>query len=339
MGKIHRPRRGSIAYSPRKRAKSEIPRIRAWPEGEKAPKIQGFAGYKAGMTHIAIVDDVPHSVTEGMEISVPVTILETPSMKVAAIRAYTQTSYGEKALAEAWAKDLDKELGRAITLPKNHDTEAALKKIGELVEQNRVSDLYAITYTMPDRVSGIPRKKPNLMESRIAGGDLKARLEYARQILGKEVSITDVFSGGDLVDVFAITKGKGTQGPVKRWGIAIQKRKHSRTGKERHVGNLGPWNPAHISWRVPQLGQTGYQQRVDYNKRILRIGSAGVDITPKGGFLNYGIIRNGYVMLKGTIPGTAKRLVRLRPAIRPTAGIPKNVPEITFISLESKQGA
>ncbi len=339
MGKIHSPRRGSIAYSPRKRAKREVPRIRSWPEENGKPGIQSFAGYKAGMTHVAIVDDTPNSTTEGMEISVPVTILETPSMRVAAIRAYTRTSYGDKPIAESWAKDLDKDLGRIITLPKNHDTEAAIKKIDELIAQNRVSDIYAITYTVPDRISGIPRKKPDVMESRIAGEDLKARFEYAKQVLGKEVNITDVFSIGDQVDVFAVTKGKGTQGPVKRWGIAIQKRKHSRTGKERHVGNLGPWNPHHISWRVPQLGQTGYHQRTDYNKRILRIGSAGVDITPAGGFLNYGIIRNGYVMLKGTIPGTVKRLVRLRHAIRPSARIPKNVPEITFISLESKQGA
>ncbi len=336
MGKIHRPRRGSLAYSPRKRAKREIPRIRTWPEEAEAPKIQGFAGYKAGMT---MIDDIPNSPTEGMEISVPVTVLETPPMKVAAIRAYTQTSYGKKAIAEAWASNLDKNLGRAIILPKNHDTEAALKKIDELIAQNKVCELFLITYTLPERVSGIPKKEPDIMENRIAGGDLRARFEYAKQILGKEINVTDVFAPGDLVDVFAITKGKGTQGPVKRWGIAIQKRKHSRTGKERHVGTLGPWNPAHISWRVPQMGQTGYHQRVDYNKRILRIGSAGVDITPSGGFLNYGIVRNSYIMLKGSVPGPAKRLIRLRPAVRPSAEIPKNVPEITFVSLESKQGA
>lgn len=339
MGKIHRPRRGSLAYSPRKRAKREIPRIRSWPEEDETPKIQGFAGYKAGMTHITIVDDMPNSPTMGMEISVPVTVLETPPMKVAAIRAYTQTSYGKKAITEAWAVNLEKNLGRAIIIPKNHDTQAALKKIEELIAQNRVSELFVITYTLPDRVSGIPKKKPELMENRIAGGDLRARFEYAKQILGKEIDVTDVFAPGDFVDVFAITKGKGTQGPVKRWGIAIQKRKHSRTGKERHVGTLGPWNPAHISWRVPQMGQTGYHQRVDYNKRILKIGSAGVDITPKGGFLNYGIVRNSYIMLKGSVPGPVKRLIRLRPAIRLSTEIPKNVPEITFISLESKQGA
>ena len=70
MTKRHRPRRGSLAYSPRKRAKSEVPRIRAWPEQDE-PRILGFAGYKAGMTHVILVDDSPNSPTEGLEISVP----------------------------------------------------------------------------------------------------------------------------------------------------------------------------------------------------------------------------------------------------------------------------
>jgi len=85
MSKRHRPRRGSLAFSPRKRAKTAVTRFRSWSKGDGEPKMQGFAGYKAGMTHVMMVDDGSHSLTEGMEISVPVTILETPSMKIAAI--------------------------------------------------------------------------------------------------------------------------------------------------------------------------------------------------------------------------------------------------------------
>jgi large subunit ribosomal protein L3 len=64
MATIHRPRRGSLSYSPRKRAKSEVPRIRSWPEEDKA-RMAGFAGYKAGMTHVMMIDDRPKSLTEG----------------------------------------------------------------------------------------------------------------------------------------------------------------------------------------------------------------------------------------------------------------------------------
>src|SRR5674536_240997 len=83
MTKRHRPRRGSLAYSPRKRAKSEIPRIRSWPQQDE-PQVQGFAGYKAGMTHVIIVDETTTSPPAGLEISVPVTVVETPLMHIAA---------------------------------------------------------------------------------------------------------------------------------------------------------------------------------------------------------------------------------------------------------------
>lgn len=70
----------------------------------------------------------------------------------------------------------------------------------------------------------------------------------------------------------------------------------------------------------------------------MQIGKDGKTVTPEGGFLNYGIIRNDYIIIKGSVPGSVKRLVRLRPAIRPKKQLKVQVPEITYISLESKQG-
>jgi large subunit ribosomal protein L3 len=175
------------------------------------------------------------------------------------------------------------------------------------------------------------------MENRIGGGDVAKRFEFAKSLMGKAVSIKDVFAPGELVDISAITKGKGVQGPVKRWGVSIQKRKHARSGKKRHIGTLGPWNPHRIRWQVPQLGQTGYHQRTEYNKRIVKLGDKAEEITPAGGFLHYGVLRNDYVVLKGSIPGPIKRMVRIRPAVRPKQ-TPKQGPEITYISTQSKQG-
>ncbi len=335
MSQPHRPRRGSIAYSPRKRARSEIPRVRAW-HPSKEPKLLGFAGYKAGMTHVMMTDDLPNSLTSGMEISIPVTILEVPPMKVAAIRVYNGTTYGARAIAEAWTTELDKEIHRALTVPKKHNLPEALTKIEQLIKNGEVNDLRVIMYTLPEKVTGIPKKKPEIMENNIGGVDLAVRFEYAKTLLGKYINISDVFKNGDFIDVLAITTGKGTQGPVKRWGIQLQKAKHSRAGSVREIGTLGPWHPSHVSWRVPQLGQTGYHQRTEFNKRIMQIGKDGKAVTPEGGFLNYGIIRNDYVIIKGSIPGPMKRLVRLRPAIRQRTQLP--APEITYLSLESKQG-
>lgn len=335
MSQPHRPRRGSIAYSPRKRARSEVPRVRAWP-ARKEPKLLGFAGYKAGMTHIIITDDAPHSLTSGMEISVPVTVLETPAMKVAGIRVYNNGTYGMNAIAEAWTGELDKELNRAITVPKKHDLPAALAKIEQLIKDGVAKDLRVIMYTLPEELTGVPKKKPEIMENNIGGVDLKARFEYAKTLLGKSVNISDVFNSGDIIDVLAVSTGKGTQGPVKRWGIQLQKAKHSRAGSVREIGTLGPWHPSRVSWRVPQLGQTGYHQRTEFNKRIMQIGKDGKNVTPAGGILNYGIVRNDYIIIKGSVPGPSKRLVRLRPAIRSKKQSAAS--EITYLSRESKQG-
>ncbi|HIH86925.1 MAG TPA: 50S ribosomal protein L3 [Methanosarcinales archaeon] len=338
MANLHRPRRGSLAFSPRKRAKSQIPTVRSWSEGNKEPKLGGFAGYKVGMTHVIMMDDMPKSLTEGTEISVPVTVLEVPAMKIAAIRVYGETGpYGTKILGEAWSDDLDPTLDRKLFTPKKTNTKKALENIGKLVEEGKVANIHLISYTLPSLIAGIPKKKPDVMENRIVGGDMPARLEYATSLIGKSVEVSDVFNIGDMVDVLAITIGKGTQGPVKRWGINLMKNKHSRQGSLRQIGTLGPWNPSRVSWRVPQLGQTGYQQRTEYNKRIIKIGENGTDVTPKSGFLNYGEVSGNYLLLKGSVPGPKKRLIRLRPAIRGDKQ-PTVAPQVSYISVESKQG-
>ena len=333
MAKIHRPRRGSLAYSPRKRAKSEVPRIRSWLEEDKA-RIAGFAGYKAGMTHVMMIDDRPRSLTEGMEISVPVTVLEVPPMNIVAVRAYENYNGGLRPAGEAWAENLDPSLARAITVPKK--TRGTLP--GDLAALgDDIADVRVLAHTNPTLITGVPKKVPELMEIPVGGGAMIDRLSYAQTLLGQQVPVSSVFEQGDLLDASAVTKGKGTQGPVRRWGIAIAKRKHARTGKVRHVGNLGPWHPSHISWRVPQLGQMGYHQRTEYNKRLMFIGNDGSEITPEGGFPGYGLVRNQYVLIKGSVPGPVKRLVRIRHAIRPGMNFVK-APEFLYVSKESKQG-
>ncbi len=324
MAQHSKPRRGSHAYSPRKRARRETPRIKAWPSDGDKPALQGFAGYKAGMTHVLVVDYRPTSTTSGQEVFVPVTVLEAPPMKIAAIRFYEYTPYGLKTKTEIWADGIE-ELAERMPLPK--------KKKEKSIDN--FDEIRVLAYTEPWRITGVPKKVPDLMEIRIGGGDLQQRYEYAQSILGKEISVKDVFSEGEMIDVIAVTKGKGFQGAVKRWGVKLlhhKNRKHRRM-----IGTLGPW----LSWvrpNVPQAGQTGYHKRTEYNKRILKIGENGEEITPAGGFPHYGIVRNEYVVLHGSIPGSVKRLIRMRPAVRYLRGVKVEKPEITYISTTSKQG-
>jgi len=322
-----------MGYSPRKRARSIAARISNWPESTgDGVKLQGFAGYKAGMTHAFIVDYRPRSTTSGQEVQIPVTVVEVPPMKVCGVRFYSETPYGRKAVGEVWASKVDKELARRLPTPKEYDEKAAWEKIGKL----EYDDIRALVYTQPVLVSGLPKKKPELMEIRIGGGVMKDRHAFSKSILGKAVTVKDFAKEGEMIDVCSVTKGRGWQGVTKRWGTKLLMHKNSK--HRRLIGTLGTKRPNYVRPSVPQGGQRGFHQRTELNKRILKIGDKAEEINPKGGFLNYGTVRNTYVLLHGSVPGPSKRMVRLRQPVRPT-GIPlSEPPQITFVSLESKQG-
>jgi large subunit ribosomal protein L3 len=251
---------------------------------------------------------------------------------VAAIRLYENTPYGLKTKGEVWSGKLEKELEKRLPIPKKYDPKEAWKRM----DKKNADDVRLLVYTQPKKVSGIPKKVPDLMEVRIGGGTIEEKLRYARGKLGKELKFKDFTDEGEMLDVASITKGKGFQGHIKRWGVKLLTRKNRK--HRRMIGTLGPWHPSYVRSTVPQAGQMGYHQRTEYNKRVLKIGEKGEEITPNGGFVRYGDVRNEYVVLHGSIPGPTKRLVRFRDAVR-FHGIKVEKPEITYISTESKQGA
>jgi large subunit ribosomal protein L3 len=338
MPQPSRPRKGSLGFSPRKRAASEVPRFNSWPEDDGQPGLQGFAGYKAGMTHVVMINDEPNSPREGMEETVPVTVVETPPMRAVALRAYEDTPYGMRPLTEVWTDEFVDELDRALDVPAEHDADAARAEVEDALESGDLADVRAITHTVPAEVPGVPKKKPDVMETRIGGGSIGDRLEFGFDLLedGGEHVANDVFRAGEYADVSGITKGKGTQGPVKRWGVQKRKGKHARQGWRRRIGNLGPWNPSRVRSTVPQQGQTGYHQRTELNKRLIDIGE-GDEPSVDGGFVNYGEVDGPYTLVKGSLPGPDKRLLRLRPAVRP-GDQPRLDPEVRYVSTESNQG-
>ncbi len=332
--KKHAPKHGSLAYSPRKRAKRLLARIRYWPEIETdTPRLLCFIGYKAGMTHVFTIEDRKRSPNYGKEIIRPATVLETPPMLICAIRAYTKTPYGFRTLTEAWMKDPPEELERVFTVPENFNTEENLKKIEENIE--KIAKIRVIAITQPKQAS-VPKKKPEVAEIEVGGGTVQQQYEYAKNLLGRTVTPAEIFKEGQYIDVIAVSTGKGFQGPVKRWGITILQHKGRKT--KRGVATLGPWKPTRVMYSVPRAGQMGFHQRTEYNKRILKIGADGKEITPKGGFIRYGIIRGAYMLIEGSIPGTEKRPIRLRYPARPPKHVAEEPPQMTYVSLESPQG-
>ncbi len=333
MANRRRPKRGSRAYGPRKRAHKQTPRLDSWPEISGAPKIQGFAGYKAGMTHAFVIDDRPKSNTSGQKIQVPVTVVEVPPMRVAAVRFYEQTTYGLKTMGEVWADKVDPLLARRLPLPKNSDSAKALESYNGV----SADDVRLLAYTQPKMVKGIPKKVPDLMELRVGGGKMDERIAFAKEKLGESLLLTDFVSEGGIVDVSAITKGKGFQGAVKRWGVKLLSHKNSK--HRRMIGTLGPKRPGYVRPTVPMAGQMGYHQRTEFNKRILKVGDEGSEVTPKGGFLHYGDVVNQYILVHGSVPGPTKRIIRFRDPSRKPRGAVVDSPTIAYISTESKQGA
>lgn len=310
-----------MGYAPRNRAKRMYPRIStSLKTGEAKPL--GFAGYKVGMTQVLMVDDRKESPTRNQEIMVPVTVLETPPLKVAGIRAYTSTPYGEKVLKEIWTDKPDSELDRKTDLPKKKHKQDALDKL------DSVSKYTLIVHTTP-KIAGIHKKKPELFEIDI-GGTPEDALKYAKEKLGKDITVKETFKEGELTDTIAITKGFGFQGSVKRFGVKLLAKKSQKV--IRKAGNLGPWHPHKTMGTVPQMGQMGFHKRTQYNQRILKISEDAKDIN-KNGYKTYGIIKSSYTLIKGSVQGPAKRLIRLRPAIR-AKNNNLGEPEITDIILK-----
>jgi len=332
--KTHAPRHGSLAYLPRKRARHILGRIRFWPRIEAGtPRLLGFTGYKAGMTHVFKIEDRKRSPNFGKEVMSPATILETPPILVCAVRVFTKDLYGLRTFSEAWMKNPPDDLEKIFTLPEDFKTEENLKKIEDSLA--KVAKIRVVTVTQP-RQTSLSKKKPDIAEIEVGGGTIQQQFEYAKTLLGKAIAPTELFKDGEYVDTVAISTGKGWQGPVKRYGVTILQAKGRKT--KRGVATLGPWNPHHVRYSVPRAGQMGFHQRTEYNRRILKIGADGKEVTPKGGFLRYGLVRGPYMLLEGSIAGTEKRAIRLRCPARPPRNVAEEPPQITQVSLESPQG-
>ncbi|MEM5814343.1 MAG: 50S ribosomal protein L3 [Candidatus Aenigmatarchaeota archaeon] len=322
MPNVRRPKRGSRAFYPRTRASRPYPRIEKWPRSNEVKPL-GVAGYKAGMTHAMAIDTNTNSKTKGQLISRPVTVLDCPPLSVFGFKAYSNTTQGLKCIADVLASNLDKNLGRKFAAKKIKPLDEQLKRL----DGQRLSSVRLLVHTKPGF-----KKTPEAFELAI-GGPAEKQLEYAKNVLGKELRATDVLKEGDFTDVFSITSGHGFEGPVNRFGIRVHSRKAQQMARK--VGGKGTTSPGKVRSTVPQAGQHGWQSRMEFNKKIMKIAKPE-DVTPAGGFLRYGKASGDAVLLEGSVAGPAKRLIRLRSPMRPPKT--KYPVDIRLISKESKQG-
>jgi large subunit ribosomal protein L3 len=326
MAKHHKPREGSTAYWHRKRARRIYPRMNKTPSVKEAVPLV-FAGYKAGMTSVSYVNIQKGSHTEGQELMKAATVLDCPPLSVCGIRVYEGTAYGRKCVGSVLAEKLSKDLGKKTSLPEKHDSKKGIEKLEKLLGAK--SSVRLLVNTNP-RESGLGKKRPEIFEVAV-GGEAKSAFEYAKSKLGGELKVSDVFKQGQMLDARAVTTGMGYTGPVKRYGIKVRSRKNKH--KRRHVGNLGPQNPPKVipGGKVPEAGQMGFHNRTEYNKKLLKLGSGG--ISPRGGFVSYGVVKGDYILVEGSVPGPKNRLIMLRPAMR-KSGWNDTPVEVKYVSLE-----
>jgi large subunit ribosomal protein L3 len=331
--KTHAPKRGSLGVRPRKRSSEFIPNVKSWPSPSlDNPKALGFLGYKVGMTHVVVIDDRPGTPTQGKEIFVPVTIIETPPMIPIAIRVYGINAYGGYSVL----KDVWIEPPKEVEIWRRVPTYRPSSNISERIEWIKahlhvVKRVSLVMVANVKAVGGLSKKAPDILEVVVDGGDVAQRVSYALDKLGKTIDASSIFTPGQFIDIIGVTKGKGFQGVLKRFGVKELPRWHKHRKGSRRVGSRSPTIGAMSE--VPQPGQTGYHRRTEYNKRIIAIGDNGYDITPSGGFPHYGVVRSKWVMIWGSCIGVPKRPLVLRWPIRPPRWQPSEPPKIVYIGL------
>jgi len=90
------------------------------------------------------------------------------------------------------------------------------------------------------------------MEIQVNGGTVAQKVDWAVSKFEQEVSVGEVFQNDEMIDTIAITRGKGTKGVVKRFGVARLPRKTHRG--LRKVACVGAWHPAAVKWTVARAG-------------------------------------------------------------------------------------
>jgi len=187
------------------------------------------------------------------------------------------------------------------------------------------------------------------LEIQVNGGSTAQKVGFALNLFEKQINVDSVFEENEMIDLIGISKGHGYEGVTARWGTTRLPRKTHKG--LRKVACIGAWHPSRVQWSVPRAGQYGCYHRTEINKKIYRLGKAGTNtgttatdltekkINPMGGFPHYGNVKEDFLMIKGGIIGTRKRVITLRKTLIPqTSRSALEKISLKFIDTSSKFG-
>lgn len=339
--KYEAPRHGHLGFLPRKRAANIRGRVKAFPKDDKSKPVHltAFMGYKAGMTTIVRDLDRPGSKMHKREVVEAVTVVDTPPVVVVGVVGYVETPRGLRSLTTVWAEHLSDEIKRRFYKNWYKSKKKAFTKYaskyanqnGEQIERelariNKYATVVRVLVHTQVKKTPLVQKKAHMAEIQINGGSIADKVQWAKEHFEKTISVDAVIEQNENIDVIAVTKGHGFEGVTHRWGTKKLPRKTHRG--LRKVACIGAWHPAHVQWTVARAGQRGFHSRTSINHKVYRVGSgenaanAATEfdrtqktITPLGGFVRYGEVKNDFVIVKGSVPGPRKRVVTLRKSL------------------------
>ncbi|XP_077618912.1 ribosomal protein uL3-like [Crocuta crocuta] len=348
-------------------------KVKTWPRDDPSRPVHltAFLGYKAGMTHTLREVHRPGLKISRREEVEAVTIVETPPLVVVGVVGYVATPRGLRSFKTIFAehlsdecrrrfyKDWHKSKKKAFTkaCKRWRDAEGRKQLQKDFAAMKKYCKVIRVIVHTQMKLLPFRQKKAHIMEIQLNGGTVAEKVAWAQARLEKQVPVHSVFSQNEVIDVIAVTKGRGVKGVTSRWHTKKLPRKTHKG--LRKVACIGAWHPARVGCSIARAGQKGYHHRTELNKKIYRIGrgvhmedgkvvknnaSTSYDmtdksITPLGGFPHYGEVNNDFVMLKGCIAGTKKRVITLRKSLlvhHSRQGL-ENI-ELKFIDTTSKFG-
>jgi len=113
-------------------------------------------------------------------------------------------------------------------------------------------------------------------------------LGFEKELKTGDVVDVTLFAEGDLVDVSGVTKGKGFQGVVKRWGFGgVGSRTHGQHDRQRAPGSAGASSFPSRVWKGKKMaGRTGGENCKSQNLEVVKI-----------------LADKHVILVKGAVPG------------------------------------
>ena len=120
------------------------------------------------------------------------------------------------------------------------------------------------------------------------------RVEDSKLSVGDEINVS-IFAPGDMVNIIAVSKGKGFQGVVKRHGFGGGPKSHGQKDRHRAPGSIGTSFPEHVIKGKKMAGRMGGDRVTVKNLEIIEVDT-----------------ENNLIALKGAVPGRRGTLVMLK---------------------------